>query len=87
MLIISGAYGRDYKGKAAVLADWQAGKDFRLRGSTDGAPVGGSYINRADVENVSPARSSLQVRYKADRSVCILSPVWTGNTLTGWRVR
>ncbi len=23
------AYGRDYKSKAAVLADWQAGKDFR----------------------------------------------------------
>ena len=22
------AYGRDYKSKAAVLADWQAGKDF-----------------------------------------------------------
>jgi len=23
------AYGRDYKSKAAVLADWLAGKDFR----------------------------------------------------------
>lgn len=23
------AYGRDYKSKAAVLADWNAGKDFR----------------------------------------------------------
>jgi hypothetical protein len=22
------AYGRDYKSKAAVLADWKAGKDF-----------------------------------------------------------
>lgn len=22
------AYGRDYKSKAAVIADWQAGKDF-----------------------------------------------------------
>jgi hypothetical protein len=24
------AYGRDYKSKAAVLADWNAGKDFRI---------------------------------------------------------
>jgi hypothetical protein len=23
------AYGRDYKSKEAVLADWKAGKDFR----------------------------------------------------------
>ncbi len=23
------AYGRDYKSKSAVLADWNAGKDFR----------------------------------------------------------
>ena len=23
------AYGRDYKSKAAALADWQAGKDFQ----------------------------------------------------------
>jgi len=23
------AYGRDYKSKAAVLTDWQSGKDFR----------------------------------------------------------
>lgn len=26
------AYGRDYKNKAAVLADWQAGKDFQSQG-------------------------------------------------------
>ena len=24
------AYGRDYKSAAAVKADWQAGKDFRI---------------------------------------------------------
>ena len=24
------AYGRDYKSAAAALADWQAGKDFRI---------------------------------------------------------
>lgn len=24
------AYGRDYKSKAALLADWEDGKDFRI---------------------------------------------------------
>jgi hypothetical protein len=28
-LHVTPAYGRDYKSKAAALADWQAGKDFR----------------------------------------------------------
>ena len=33
------AYGRDYKSKAAVLADWQAGKDFR-------DALSGQYFNK-----------------------------------------
>lgn len=28
-LTVTPAYGRDYKSKAAVLADWKAGKDFQ----------------------------------------------------------
>jgi hypothetical protein len=35
------AYGRDYKSKAAVLADWQAGKDFRCA-------VSGRYLSVRD---------------------------------------
>jgi hypothetical protein len=35
------AYGRDYKAKAAVLADWQAGKDFRCA-------VSGRYLSVRD---------------------------------------
>jgi hypothetical protein len=35
------AYGRDYKSKAAVLADWQAGKDFRCA-------VSGRYLSTRD---------------------------------------
>lgn len=35
------AYGRDYKSKAAVLADWNAGKDFRCA-------VTGRYLSKRD---------------------------------------
>lgn len=35
------AYGRDYKSKGAVLADWQAGKDFRCA-------VSGRYLSVRD---------------------------------------
>lgn len=35
------AYGRDYKSKKAVLADWLAGKDFRCA-------VSGSYLSIRD---------------------------------------
>ena len=40
------AYGRDYKSKKAVLADWRAGKDFMCA-------VTGSYLSiRDNVPNV-----------------------------------
>lgn len=45
------AYGRDYKSKAAVLADWNSGKDFR---SDQG------YLNIHDAENIE---SEIWVRY------------------------
>ena len=32
MLELAPAYGRDYKSKAAVLKDWEDGKDFRFVG-------------------------------------------------------
>ena len=35
------AYGRDYKSKKAVLADWHAGKDFQ-------DAVSGSYLSIRD---------------------------------------
>lgn len=37
------AYGRDYRSKTAVLADWTAGKDFR-------DAMTGQYLSRRDVE-------------------------------------
>lgn len=27
---LTGAYGRDYQNKTALLADWDAGKDFKI---------------------------------------------------------
>lgn len=37
------AYGRDYRSRAAVLADWQAGKDFRPAGL-----FGSGYLSQRD---------------------------------------
>ena len=51
-------YGRTYNSKAAIWADWLAGKDFQI------ASVGtdsGRYINREDAERSDLA--CLLVRY------------------------
>ncbi len=37
------AYGRDYKTKAAVLKDWENGKDFKIAG-------GGPYTSVRDMD-------------------------------------
>jgi len=50
------AYGRDYKSKAAAIADWDAGKDFRI---TDYKLSG--YINNADAKTYDI--DSVQIRY------------------------
>ena len=31
--MFGGAYGRDYKSKAAIVKDWLEGKDFKTAGS------------------------------------------------------
>jgi hypothetical protein len=55
------AYGRDYHSKAEVLADWNAGKDFRLEPS-------GQYINQDD----KPDDVTLKIRYRNLTSVIII---------------
>jgi len=52
------AYGRDYKSKAAVQADWDANKDFQIHG--------GPYINKADAEQKG---ISVRIRYQKLRKV------------------
>ena len=53
-MTIVGAYGRDYKSKAAALADWNAGKDFKV--------YGGPAINKEDADR---AGVTVRIRYKA----------------------
>ena len=64
---ISGAYGRDYKSKDAVMADWEAGKDFEIRSVMHGA---GRYISKRDFDNAS--LTGVQIRYASDRKVLVI---------------
>jgi len=57
------AYGRDYKTKKEVLADWKAGKDFLVQDMTDSG-----YININD----KPSDVELHVRYKRLTMVCVI---------------
>lgn len=50
------AYGRDYRSRKAALADWEAGKDFRIYGPPWEV---GRYVNINDL----PAGTSVQFRY------------------------
>lgn len=51
-------YGRDYKSKAAVKVDYDAGKDFRVQ---DGfSPWNGRAVNKADAD---AAGIVLMIRY------------------------
>lgn len=71
-MTITPAYGRDYKSKAAVLADWLAHKDFLAQPT-------GRYVNRDDADE--EFLQQVVVRYKALREVRILR-----RTKDGWRI-
>lgn len=60
-LTLTPAYGRDYKSKAAVMADWNAGKDFIVQPS-------GQYISKND----APKGCTLNIRYKRLTLVCVI---------------
>ena len=64
------AYGRDYKSKAAVLADLRAGKDFLI--SDMSSSYDGRYLNLADLES-EPDWFQLNVRYAKLTKVCVLT--------------
>lgn len=64
------AYGRDYKSKEALVADWNEGKDFRI--------AGGPYIDAG-----SAARYGIQsvtIRYSQLRKVAVLHYVQSEGT-------
>lgn len=57
------AYGRDYKNKKDLLADWAAGKDFLIQSFN-----GTGYVNKDD----KPSDVTLNVRYDRLRKVCVI---------------
>ncbi len=61
------AYGRDYKSKAAVLRDYQAGKDFRLADAFHGRS--GAYCSIRDFPD-----TPVKIRYAKLRRVLITDP-------------
>lgn len=63
MLTVIPAYGRDYKSAAVALADWDAGRDFKIADCS--SPWDGSYVNKAD--HPGPVR----IRYAKLRKVCV----------------
>lgn len=55
------AYGRDYKSKKEVLADWNAGKDFMIQDMFKSG-----YVNKND----APKGATINIRYKRLTQVC-----------------
>lgn len=57
-MTLTPAYGRDYKSKAAVLADWDANKDFIIADIS--SQWDGKSANKADLNG----QSGLMIRYQ-----------------------
>jgi len=57
MIILTPAYGRDYKSGKQILSDWNEEKDFILANFQD--PDCGRYINKQQVQK----GERIQVRY------------------------
>jgi hypothetical protein len=69
-LVVSPAMGRDYTSKAAVLADWEAGKDFRI----ESIEHCGRMCSNRDTDKLKEAGVvGIEFRYKQLRSVFILN--------------
>lgn len=58
-MTLTPAYGRDYKSKAAVQADFDAGKDFQIASI---GPDSGRYVNKAQL--VEAGVGEVMIRYK-----------------------
>ena len=62
-LTLMPAYGRDYKSKQEVLADWNAGKDFRIATAS-------GYINKEDA--IKGSVKEVNIRYRGLRQVAVI---------------
>ena len=58
------AYGRNYKTKAAVIADWKGGKDFVI--SCVFHPSDGRYINREQAQHET---DTFSIRYSNNTKI------------------
>jgi hypothetical protein len=65
MMILTPAYGRDYKSKKALLADFDAGKDFVTN------PYNGpsQYVNKVQIEK----GTQIQFRYNKLQSIAVVT--------------
>lgn len=57
-VVVSPAYGRDYKSGKDAKADWESGKDFVVQSMFGG----GTYINKEDAK--AQGVTSVQIRFK-----------------------
>jgi len=60
------AYGRDYKSKKDVLADFNAGKDFVIADFS--SPYDGKPANKQDLTN----EKRIHIRYKKLTQICVV---------------
>ena len=67
MLILTPAYGRDYRSVKELKTDWDADKDFVVANLFHG---NGTYTNRADL--LREGVRSVQIRYAKLRKVTVL---------------
>jgi hypothetical protein len=68
-ITVTPAYGRDYKSKAAALADWEADKDFILEDPT--SPWYGKPCNKSALESAMP-RAFVRIRYNKKTRVAFV---------------
>lgn len=62
-ITLTPAYGRDYKNKKEVLADWHNNKDFLITDMSD--PYDGSYMNKEQAKK----GNTYNIRYNKLRSI------------------
>jgi hypothetical protein len=60
------SYGRDYKSKKEVLADWDANKDFTI--SDMGSPFDGAQINKQQAK----VGETFNVRFKRLQNIAVI---------------
>ena len=67
-MTLTPAYGRDYKSKAEVEADWNANKDFQIASV---GPWMGSYVTKRELVEVG-GEKEVNIRYAKLSKVVVL---------------